>query len=208
VTDLPALEIDRAVEALRHGGIVVYPTETVYGLGAEAYCDTALERLGALKGGDRVKPVSVLVESRTMLETIVASIPDVAERLMAGFWPGALTIAFRARAGLSPVLTGGGATIAARVSSHPVAQSLVERLGKPITATSANPGGSPPPVEAAVARTYFRKAVDVYLEAGPTPGGPGSSVVDCSGEDLRLVREGAVSVARIEAVARVHLRRR
>jgi L-threonylcarbamoyladenylate synthase len=207
VSEVPRREIERAAEALRHGGIVVYPTETLYGLGAQADCDQALERLAALKGRDRGKPVSVLVASRTMLETLVVSIPDVAARLMEAFWPGALTIAFRARPDLSPVLTGGGATIAARLSSHPVARSLVEHSGKPVTATSANPGGSPPPAEVSVARGYFGAAVDVYLDAGPTPGGPGSTVVDCSQGDLRLVREGAVPVARIEAVAEVRLRR-
>jgi len=207
VSEVPAREIERAVETLRHGGIVVYPTETLYGLGARADCDQALERLAALKGRERGKPVSVLVASRAMLEPLVASIPDVAGRLMEAFWPGALTIAFRARPGLSPVLTGGGMTIAARLSSHPVARSLVEGTGKPITATSANPGGLPAPSELAVARGYFGAAVDVYLDAGSTPGGPASTVVDCSRGDLRLVREGAVSVAHIEEVAKVQLGR-
>jgi L-threonylcarbamoyladenylate synthase len=199
--------MDRSVAALARGGVVVYPTETLYGLGARADSAPALERLGTLKGADRGKPVSVLVASRSMLEPLVASIPEVAERLMEALWPGPLTIVFRARPGLAPSLAGGG-TIGARLSSHPIARSLVERVGSPITATSANPGGSPPPADVTRARAYFGTAVDAYLDAGPTQGGVASSVIDCSQEDVRLVREGAVPVEQIEAIARMRVRRR
>lgn len=201
-------EIERAVAALRQGGVIVYPTETLYGLGVDATNESALERLAALKGRDRGKPVSVLVASRAMLDQIVETVPAVAERLMNEFWPGALTLAFAARAGLSPVLTGGGVTIAARISSHPIARALVERLGRPVTSTSANPGGSPPAVEVTQARAYFADAVDVYVDGDRTPGGPGSTVVDCTADEFVVVREGAIPAARIAAVARVRLRPR
>ncbi len=194
--------------ALQRGAVVVYPTETLYGLGVDAANEAALARLVALKDRDRGKPVSVLVASRAMLEEIVAAIPAVAERLMSELWPGALTIAFSARAGLSTVLTGGGATIAARISGHPIARELVERLGRPLTSTSANPGGVPPAVDAERARAYFGEAVAVYVDGGRTSGGPGSTVVDCSGVEPVLVRAGGIPVARIEAVARVRLRPR
>lgn len=200
--------IDGAVAALRGGGVVVYPTETLYGLGADATSEPALERVAALKGRDREKPISVLVASRAMLESLVSSIPAVAERLIERFWPGALTIAFPARAGLPARLTGGGATVAARVSSHATAQTLVERLGRPITSTSATPGGEPPALEVARARAYFGAGVDAYVDGGRVAGGLGSTVVDCSGKSLVLVRAGSIAPARIEAAAGMRLARR
>ncbi|MBI2962269.1 MAG: threonylcarbamoyl-AMP synthase [Deltaproteobacteria bacterium] len=196
------------MDVLRRGGVVVYPTETLYGLGADATDEAALERLAALKGRDRGKPISVLVASRAMLDEIVAAVPATAERLMSAFWPGALTIAFPARAGLSAVLTGGGATIAARISSHALAQALVEHLGRPLTSTSANPGGSPPPRDVAQARAYFGAAVDLYVDGGRSPGGAGSTVIDCCGEAPVIVRAGSISAARIAAVLGVRLRPR
>lgn len=200
-----AADIERAVGLLSNGGVVVYPTETFYGLGVDATSATALERLGALKGRDRGKPVSVLVSSLEMLATLVTAIPPIAERWMSELWPGPLTLAFPARTGLSPVLVSGGSTIAARISSHPIARRLVERFGRPLSATSANPGGLPPAVEVAEARAYFGSRVDAYLDGGPSAGGVASTVVDCSVDPPRVVREGAVSVARLEEVAGMRL---
>lgn len=200
-------DLERALLALGRDGVVVYPTETLYGLGALAFSEIALERLAELKGHDRDKPISVLVASRAMLEGIAAAIPDVAERLIAAFWPGALTIAFPAKPGLSPVLTAGGDTIAARISSHPIAQALVERVGRPLTATSANPGGLAPPSEVRAARGYFGSRVDVYVDGGRTAGGPASTVVDCSQGVPKLSREGAIPLAAVERAAGMRLRR-
>jgi L-threonylcarbamoyladenylate synthase len=151
--------------------------------------------------------VSVLVASRAMLDEIAASIPSVAERLVAAFWPGPLTIALPARSGLPARLTAASGTIAARISSHPIAQKIVSALGRPLTATSANPGGSPPAGEVGEARAYFGARVDVYVDGGPSTPGPASSVVDCSVTPPRLVREGAIALDRIEAAAGMRLRR-
>ena len=199
-------DVERAVAALERGGVVVYPTETLYGLGVDAAAEPALARLGSLKGRDRDKPVSVLVASRAMLDEIAAAVTRVAERLMEEFWPGALTLAFSARPELSSALTGGAGTIAARISSEPIAQAIVERLGRPLTATSANPGGAPTAADVAAARAYFGTRVDVYVD-GRILGGPGTTVIDCSTDVPRLVREGAVPLAAIEAVAGMRLRR-
>ncbi len=200
-------DVERAAAALERGGVVVYPTETLYGLGVDANAEAALARLGSLKGRDRDKPVSVLVASRAMLDEIVASVTDVAERLMEEFWPGALTLAFPARPHLSSALTGGAGTVAARISSEPIARAIVERLRRPLTATSANPGGAPAAADVAAARAYFGTRVDVYVDGGRTLGGPGTTVIDCSKDVPRLVREGAVPLAAIEAVAGMRLRR-
>ncbi len=198
------MEPDRAktpdpFEALERGEAIVYPTETLYGLGVDATSLEALERLAELKGRDRGKALSVLVSSRGMLETLVVAIPRSAERLIEQFWPGPLTIALVARPEVAARLKGAGGTIAARISSHPVAQALVERFGRPITATSANPGGSPAATEIAAARAYFG------VDAGAAAGGEPSTVLDCSSELPRLVRAGAIALDRIEAVAGMHV---
>jgi len=200
-------DVERAVAALERGGLIVYPTETLYGLGADASSSEAVDHLADLKGRDGDKPVSVLVASRPMLDEIASTIPPIAERLAAAFWPGPLTIVFPAKSGLSARLTAGSGTIAARVSSHAIAQRIVTALGRPLTATSANPGGSPPAREVAAARAYFGGRVEVYVDGGPTAAGPASTVVDCSVTPPRLVREGAIAIGRIEAAAGMRLRR-
>ena len=200
-------EIERAVAALERGGTIVYPTETLYGLGVDATSHAALHRLAGLKQRDPGKPIAVLVASRAMLQQIAASIPPFAEVLMAEFWPGPLTLAFRARAGVSAVLTGGSDTVAARISSHAIACILVERLGRPLTSPSANPAGAPPPRDVESARAYFGSRVDAYVDGGASAAGAASTVVDCSTDPPRLVRAGAIPAAAIEAVAEMQLRR-
>jgi L-threonylcarbamoyladenylate synthase len=200
-------DVERAVAALERGGLIVYPTETLYGLGADATRTETVDRLSELKGRDRDKPVSVLVASRAMLDDIATSIPPVAERLVAAFWPGPLTIALPAKSGLPARLTAGTGTIAARISSHPIAQKIVSTLSRPLTATSANPGGSSPADQVGAARAYFGARVDVYVDGGPSAPGPASTVVDCSVMPPRLVREGSIALERLEAVAGMRLRR-
>jgi L-threonylcarbamoyladenylate synthase len=200
-------DVERAVAALERGGLIVYPTETLYGLGADATRAEAVRRLADLKERDRDKPVSVLVSSRAMLDEIASSVSPAAENLIAAFWPGPLTIALPARAEVLLRLTGGSGTIAARVSSHPIAQAIVAALGGPLTATSANPGGSPPAGDVAAARAYFGSRVDVYVDDGPSARGTASTVIDCSAPVPRLVREGAIPLDRIEAAAGMRLRR-
>ena len=199
--------IAQAIDRLRAGGVVVYPTETLYGLGCDATDERALRRLAALKGRDAGKPISVLVASRDRLTDVAETPSAEAERLMDAFWPGPLTIVFRARPALSTIVTGGKDTIGARVSPHPVARALVEGLARPLTSTSANPGGEPPPATAAVARDYFGDEVDAYVDDGATAGGPASTVVDCSGARPVVLREGAVSVTDLARVLGVDERR-
>jgi tRNA threonylcarbamoyl adenosine modification protein (Sua5/YciO/YrdC/YwlC family) len=200
-------DVERAVAALERGGLIVYPTETLYGLGADAARPESVDRLGDLKGRDRHKPISVLVASRAMLDEIAAPLSSVTERLVAAFWPGPLTIALCAKSSLPARLTAGSGTIAARISSHPIAQQIVSALRRPLTATSANPGGSPPAGEIGAARAYFGARVDVYVDGGPSAAGPASSVLDCSVTPPRLIREGAIALDRIEAVAGMRVRR-
>ena len=199
--DLPETRaIAGAADVLRRGGVVVYPTETLYGLGVDATNPQALARLVALKGREAGKPISVLVADQTMLSELADEVSPLARRLVRRFWPGPLTLVLPARAGVSELLTGGTGTIGVRVSSHPVATALVAAVGRPVTSPSANPAGCAPPVTVDDARTYFGTTVDAYLDGGRLPGEPASTVVDVR-DGLRVVREGAVSAAVLRAAA-------
>jgi len=182
-----------AARVLADGGIVVYPTETLYALGADAWNPVLLQRLIELKGREAGKPIAVLIGGIEMLGDLAAEIPPEAEVLMRRFWPGPLTLVLRARASVAPVLTGGGDGIGVRLSSHPLATALVRALGRPVTAPSANPAGMQPPVRADEARAYFGARVDYYLDGGTLHGEPASTVVDVRA-GLQVIREGAVAV--------------
>jgi L-threonylcarbamoyladenylate synthase len=187
----PDADVARAAQVLASGGTVVYPTETLYGLGVDAFSKSALDRLLALKVREAGKPISVLVDSREMLDELVESVPDAAAGLIERYWPGPLTLVFAARGDLGVALTAGSGSIGVRISSHPVAQALVATLGRPLTSPSANPAGAAPPQRIEVAHAYFGDAVDCYLDAGPLPGEPPSTVVDVR-DGLRLLRAGAI----------------
>ncbi len=188
-----------AVAALRRGDLVVYPTETLYGLGADATQERALHRLVDLKVRPAGKPISVLISGRGMLEEIACSPRPLAERLMARFWPGPLTLVVAARSGVSEILTAGSGSIGVRLSSHPAATALVSALGHPLTSPSANPAGAEPPVTIDRARGYFGDRIAFYVDGGRLPGGVGSTVVDVTGEEPRIVREGTISTAALYA---------
>jgi L-threonylcarbamoyladenylate synthase len=183
--------VDAAARVLAAGGIVVYPTETLYGLGADAGNAAAVQRLVALKGRAPGKPIAVLISGTQMVEDIAEEIPEPAADLMRRFWPGPLTIVLRARPGVSRVLTGDGNGIGVRASSHPIAMALVRCLGRPVTAPSANPAGLRPPTRCDQARAYFGERVGYYLDGGSLPGEPASTVVDAR-QALRVIRAGAV----------------
>jgi L-threonylcarbamoyladenylate synthase len=196
----------RAIAAAAHvvagGGIVVYPTETVYGLGADAGSAAALERLVALKGRESGKPIAVLISDLEMLRVVVSAVPPHAQSLMRRFWPGPLTLVLPARAGVSPLLTGTHGGIGVRLSSHPMATALVRELGRPITAPSANPAGRRPPVRIDEARDYFGSQVDYYLDAGPLRGEPASTVVDAR-DGITVIRAGAIAIEDLRATVTV-----
>ncbi len=184
----------QAAHVLATGGLVVYPTETLYGLGADAFNAAALQRLVELKGREPGKPIAVLVADVAALDELVEEVPLAAAALIRRFWPGPLTLVLRARPSVSPLLTGGADGIGVRVSSHPMAAALVRALGRPITAPSANPAGLPAPRRVEEARAYFGARVDAYVDGGCLPGEPASTVVDARGE-LRVLRQGAIAAA-------------
>lgn len=182
----------RAARTLRAGGLVAFPTETFYGLGAAADHVGAVRRVFTVKGRPETQPLLVLVDSPAMVERLVAELPDMARELMRRHWPGPLTLVLRARPDLPVEVTGGTGTVGVRLSSHPVAQGLVRTLGAPVTAPSANPARRPPPTTAAEVLAYFAGDLEIVLDAGPTAGGPPSTVLDVTVDPPRVIRPGAV----------------
>ena len=186
-----AATLERAAAVLRDGGIVAFPTETFYGLGAAATDPAAVARIFVLKTRTPSKPLLVLVDSIAMVQTVARDVTPRARDLMARHWPGALTLVLRAHADLPSTLTAGTGTIGVRWSSHPVAEGLVHAFGQPVTAPSANVEGAPPPTTAADVLRAFDGLVELVLDGGPTAGGLASTLVDVTGEP-RILRQGAV----------------
>ena len=180
-----------AARVLGGRGLVAFPTETFYGLGAAALDAAAVQRVFTLKGRPAASPLLVLVDSVAMAERI-AEVPERAHALISRHWPGALTLVFRARAVVPDVIGAGRGTVGIRWSSHPVATGLVTAFGAPVTAPSANPAGLEPPTSADAVRSYFGDAVELVLDGGVTTGGLASTVLDVSVDPPRLVRAGAV----------------
>jgi L-threonylcarbamoyladenylate synthase len=185
--------LERALEVLKAGGLLAFPTETFYGLGAAALDAGAVKRVFELKGRPWSKPLLVLVDSVAMAERL-AVVGERARALMARHWPGALTLVLPARSGLPAELTAGTDTIGVRLSPHPVATALVAGLAGPLTAPSANPSGAPPPATAAEVLQFFAGTLSLVLDAGPTAGGLPSTVVDVTGSAPRVLRQGAVQL--------------
>jgi L-threonylcarbamoyladenylate synthase len=190
--------MDGAVAALASGRLVVFPTESVYGLGADARSAAAVAHLVAVRGRDATKPILVLVRDLEMAASITADTPAAARRLAARFWPGPLTLVLPARPDLPEPLTAGSGTIGVRVPAHPTARALVTRLGGPVTAPSANPPGAEPPRTLDVAREYFGDAVAAYVDGGVLPGGA-STVAALEGDRVRVLRAGPLSAEQLEA---------
>lgn len=194
----PAPEVlGRVASALRQGRIVAYPTETLYGLGVDPFQEQALERLYELKGRPTAMPVSVLVRDIAMLEELVQDVPRPAARLIEAFLPGPLTLVLRGRPHLPKRLTAGTGKIGVRVSAHPLMEHLFSWHPAPITTTSANPTGRPGARDARTVLAYFPRGIDCILDAGPAAGGIGSTVVDVTGPECLILREGAITSARI-----------
>ncbi len=184
MTTPTAAELDEAVALLRRGGVLLYPTETVYGFGCDASDDRACARVRRLKGWEAGRPLIALVDDLAQAAT-VAELGDVARELAEAHWPGPLTLVLPRR---------GGGTVALRASPHPVARALVRGLGRPLTSTSANRTGEPPPRRAGDARWHGARGPDLVLDAGATGGTVGSTIVDCCGPAPRLVRRGELAV--------------
>jgi tRNA threonylcarbamoyl adenosine modification protein (Sua5/YciO/YrdC/YwlC family) len=191
--------ITAAADAARRGDLVVLPTDTVYGVGADAFSPNAVRRLLDAKGRGRDVPVPVLVGSWRTVNGLVDDLPDVAKDLIAAFWPGPLTLVLRQGAGLSWDLGDTKGTVAVRMPMHPVAIELLAETG-PLAVSSANRHGEPPPTTLAEAEVQLGESVAVYLDGGPCSEGTPSTIVDLTGPTPCVLREGALSRERIAGV--------
>ena len=185
-------KLAEAVRVLREGGVVAFPTETFYGLGADARNEAAVEKIFRIKGRNFRNPLSVIVANDREVIPLVEEIPATATILMQTFWPGPLTLIFRAAPSVSSRLTGGTGKIGIRVSSHPIARFLAAGLAGPLTATSANLSGGPECSSADAVIRALGELPDAVIDGGETPGGPGSTILDVTGFPPRILREGAI----------------
>jgi L-threonylcarbamoyladenylate synthase len=182
-----------AVEALKRGDVIVFPTETLYGLGADTLNDAAVEKVFRLKGRDPRSPIPVLVADQEMLHTLVAKVPMTAQKLMDRYWPGPLTLVLPGRKNIPKPLCNPTGGVAVRISSQPIATLLVNGLGRPLTATSANPSGKEPARTLQVAKNYFADRVDVFVDGGTLTSKNGSTVVEVMEDSIKIIREGEIS---------------
>ena len=194
------LELDTAVQALRDGELVVFPTETVYGLGAHAAHPAALQRVFELKGRPPTHPLIVHLDSQRFLPRWARDIPPAAQKLSERFWPGPLTLVLPRTANVNPLVTGGQDTVAVRVPAHPMAQQLLTALGGGIAAPSANRFGRLSPTRAEHVRDEFGSAVRVILDGGECKLGLESTIVACLDGQVRLLRPGSITVTQLRRV--------
>ena len=193
-------QIRKAVTILKNGGVVAYPTDTVYGLGACMTYTAAVDRIFQVKGRPKGMALPVLLAEKTQIKEIVTSISAEAQRLADEFFPGALTIILPKSAYVPDVITGGGRTVAFRIPNHPVPLALVRGLGKPIVGTSANLSGQPSALTAAEVQAQIGDKIDVVIDGGRCPGGIESTVIDLSGGKPVIRRLGAISLEKIRKI--------
>ncbi|MDO8146893.1 MULTISPECIES: L-threonylcarbamoyladenylate synthase [unclassified Isoptericola] len=194
--------IDEAVNTISRGGLVVLPTDTVYGIGADAFDADAVAALLAAKGRGRQMPPPVLVPDTRTLDGLAVDVPASARALVEAFWPGGFTIILRSQPSLQWDLGETHGTVALRMPDHPAALALLRRTG-PLAVSSANRTGGPAATEAAEAVDQLGDAVGCYLDGGTAPGGVASTIVDATGPEMRVVRQGAVTLAALREIAPV-----
>jgi L-threonylcarbamoyladenylate synthase len=193
-------EIEQAVEALRAGELVVFPTETVYGLGANASNPAAVRKIFEVKGRPADHPVIVHLDDPKYLHRWVSEVPAVAEALAAEFWPGPLTLILPKADHVNDIVTGGQTSIGIRIPSHPMAQQLLNAFGGGIAAPSANRYGRLSPTKPEHVRDELGDAVQVILDGGDSPIGLESTIVSCLDNQARLLRPGFITRSQLEQV--------
>jgi len=189
--------ITEAASAIRAGGLIIYPTETVYGLGADACSSKAVDKIFKLKGREAKKPTPIAVNSIEMAREI-AELTPAAEALFKKFLPGPLMIVARAKPNVSKLITAGTGNVGIRVPDHPVALKLIDFVGGPITSTSANLSGKPAPRTIREALEQLGGKVDVALDAGKCKLGVPSTIVDATARHLKILRKGPISEKKIK----------
>ena len=191
--------INRAAEIVKNGGLIAYPTETVYGLGVDPYNAEAIQKIFIAKGRAEDKGIILLIRGADDLSTLVRAVSPTAQMLIEAFWPGPLTLVFRANPDLSPALLGGRDTVALRHSSSPIATQLLTSLGGPLTSTSANRSTEPPARSASEVQNALGEHLDLILDGGPSDSTLPSTLVDVSTDRAILLREGAIPARKLRA---------
>lgn len=199
LVDASPEQLDRAAATLRDGGVVAFPTETVYGLGADALDATAVARIFEIKKRPAFDPLIVHVLDEAMLRLVAETISPAAAKLADRFWPGPLTLVLPKRTEVPEIVTAGLSTVAVRMPAHPVARALLERTGRPLAAPSANPFGYLSPTRAEHVARMLGDRVDLIIDGGPATLGLESTIVRLAGR-AELLRRGAVAAEEIEAV--------
>jgi L-threonylcarbamoyladenylate synthase len=195
-----AAAITKAVAAVRAGGVIAFPTRCLYGLGADAFNADAVERIFEIKQRSPQNPILILIDQTSRLERLVAHVSPAAARIMDHFWPGRITLVFKAGEAVPPYLTAGSGKIGIRLPGHPVAAALVQALQSPLTGTSANLSGRPGCRRIEDLEFQIAGKLDLILDAGPLKGDVGSTVVDVTVDPPKVLREGEVSGAEIMTI--------
>ena len=192
--------LDNARKVLFSGGIVAFPTESFYGLAVDIENEKAIKKLFALKQRDKNNPILIILPEIEDLKIYAEDVSDEAVKLIEAFWPGGLTLLFKASHKISPLLTANTGKIGIRYSSHTVATALARSVDRPVTGTSSNISGYPPCTTAEEVFGYFGMNVDLILDNGPTSGGPGSTILDLTVNPALCLREGMVLKSDIEKI--------
>ena len=195
--------LERAIEIVRGGGVIAVPTDTVYGVAANALDADAVRRVFALKGRADTSPSPLLVADADDLFRYAVEVSDDAAALARAFWPGGLTIVARRAERVPAIVTGGLDTVGLRVPDHPIPRALSAALGVPITGTSANESGTPPLTSATDVATALGDGLDLVFDGGKLPPSEPSTVIAATTTPARILREGAVGRAELERVARI-----
>jgi L-threonylcarbamoyladenylate synthase len=199
-------QVDRAVEIIKAGGIVAFPTDTVYGLGGDAFNSEVAERIYSVKQRPRSLPLPILVADSTQIDTVVDFTPEVARFLMKRFWPGGLTLVLPKGASLPEIISAGSDKVAIRIPNHVVPLILIHGLGAPIIGTSANISDKPSPVTAEEVEQQLGNEIDLIINMGRCPGGLESTVVDVTGETPVILRQGIIPEDEIEKACNEYVR--
>ena len=196
-------QVERGISILKQGGIVAFPTDTVYGLGACASISQAVERVYRIKERPRNMALPLLLADISRISEVAEPVPQIAWLLARNFLPGALTIVLPKSNSVPNVIAAGGRTVAVRIPAHPIPVALAQGLGTPIVGTSANLSGKPSSLTADEVYSQFGDKIDLVIDGGRCPGGSDSTIVDVTGETPVVLREGAISREELKRVCEI-----
>lgn len=193
-------QIERGITILRQGGLIAYPTDTVYGLGAAMSLPRSVARIYEVKRRPQSLPLPLLLADVSQIEEVAGTVPPSAWCFIRHFFPGALTLILPKSGSVPAIITGGGNSVAVRIPDHPVPVGLIKGLGVPIVGTSANISGRPSPLTADEVSAQLGGKIDLIIDGGRCPGGKESTIVDVTGEIPVIRRQGAISMEELRRV--------